>query len=388
MWLRQLARRLLAGWWDGRVHLAALDLAVAAALLAFEFSSHRTAQHNPWYPVAVTALSLALVVRRRFPFVLLVVAVVGGAAGLTLLPVTVGLYSVAARFGMSLPTLFAGLVVCGVAAELHFRSGGFDLMGAVLQLTLFLIAPGLAGLWMWQRAELLKVLRDRAEEAERTRTLLAEQAVEAERRRIAREMHDVVAHRVTAIALQAGALSVQAPDERTERTAETIRQVSVTALDELRGILTVLRENTGEDQQRARLAGAGMLASVADLVAEATESGARIERVVLPDPLPEVPAPVGRAAYRVVQEALTNAGKHAPNTPITIEITATAAELRVQVSNPLSPHRAELPGSGYGLIGMRERVELAGGELTTGPVHGDFRVLASFSLRRPELEEA
>ncbi|WP_410617436.1 sensor histidine kinase [Amycolatopsis sp. lyj-109] len=284
-------------------------------------------------------------------------------------------YSVAARHGVSWWT-GAAVVVCAVAGNVvQVVREPFQLTTAVLVLVVFLLGPVPAGLWMHQRAALLGVLRDRAEEAERTRTLLADQAVFAERRRIAREMHDVVAHRVTAVALQAGALSLRAPDEKTEQAAETIRATSAVALDELRAVLRVLRDDApsgGVDP--------GVLASLEDLVAEVAATGARVE-LTLPDPLPAVPGQVGRAVYRVVQESLTNAGKHAPHAAVDVRLAVTGDRLAVEVTNRLTPHGSAVPGSGYGLVGMRERVKLAGGDLRTGPTgDGRFRVHAEFPV--------
>jgi signal transduction histidine kinase len=94
-----------------------------------------------------------------------------------------------------------------------------------------------------------------------------------------------------------------------------------------------------------------------------------------------VPDQVGRAVYRVVQESLTNAGKHAPHTAVDVRLAVTGDRLAVEVVNRLTPHGSAVPGSGYGLVGMRERVELAGGDLRTGPTgDGRFRVLAGFPV--------
>ncbi|WP_143261498.1 sensor histidine kinase [Allokutzneria sp. NRRL B-24872] len=365
--------RTATAWWEGRVTLLLLDVAAVAWLLFFDLFGDRSAQDNAWYPVAVCALALAAVVRRRFPFALLVVALAGLFAGLTLMPLFIAMYSVAARFGASWVSAGAVVLACGVVSAWQAAAGKFELSTVPLGFFMFGVGPALGGLWMHQRATLLKVLRERAEEAERTRTLLAEQAVTAERQRIAREMHDVVAHRVTAIALQAGALSVNATDERTERSAETIRQVSVTALDELRDILKVLREEDGG--RLTTLVGKDLLASVRELADGTT--GVTLD---LPEEAPAVSARVGRAVYRVVQESLTNAGKHAPGAKVSIRVAATETEMTVGVTNPLTPSGAEVPGSGYGLVGMRERVELAAGELRTGRTGSVFQVLARFPL--------
>ena len=361
-------------WWDGRVVLLALDVAVAAAVIVVTLTGGDPRDPHPaLYVPAVLVSGLALLARRRWPFLVLVVAVACMPAGVTLLPLMVAQYSVAARHGVGWVTGI-GLVVAGIAGKvLPVLSAPESFTQVVIVLVSFVFGPVLAGLWMHQRAALLGVLRDRAEEAERTRTLLADQAVFAERRRIAREMHDVVAHRVTAVALQAGALSLRAPDEQTEQAAETIRATSAVALDELRGILRVLRDDAPDPDP-------GVLASLEDLVAQVAATGARVE-LTLPDPLPAVPDQVGRAAYRVVQESLTNAGKHAPHAAVDVRLAVTGDRLAVEVTNRLTPHGSAVPGSGYGLVGMRERVELAGGDLRTGPTgDGRFQVLAGFPV--------
>ncbi|MEU0533302.1 sensor histidine kinase [Amycolatopsis tolypomycina] len=366
------------GWWDGRPVLLALDVAVAVAVIVVSLTGGDPRDPHPaLYVPAVVFSGVALLARRRWPFVVLLAAVACMPAGVTLLPLVVAQYSVAARHGVSVLTGVA-VVVAGIAGNVVpvlQNPGGFTLV--VVVLGTFVLGPVLAGLWMHQRAVLLGVLRERADEAERTRTLLADRAVFAERRRIAREMHDVVAHRVTAVALQAGALSLRAPDEATGQAAETIRATSALALDELRGILRVLRDAPAGEAEDT---GPGVLASLEDLVDGVAATGARVE-LSLPDPLPAVAGQVGRAVYRVVQESLTNAGKHAPHAAVDVRLEVTGDRLAVEVTNRLTPHGSTVPGSGYGLVGMRERVELAGGDLRTGPTgDGRFRVLARFPV--------
>ncbi|HET6704315.1 histidine kinase dimerization/phosphoacceptor domain-containing protein, partial [Amycolatopsis sp.] len=264
-------------WWDGRLALLALDVAVAAAVIVESLTGGDPRDPHPaLYVPAVVVSGLALLARRRWPFLVLLVAVACMPAGVTLLPLVVAQYSVAARHGVSVLTGVA-VVVAGIAGNVLpvLRDpGSFTLV--VVVLGTYVLGPVLAGLWMHQRAVLLGVLRERADEAERTRTLLADRAVFAERRRIAREMHDVVAHRVTAVALQAGALSLRAPDEATGQAAETIRATSALALDELRGILRVLRDAPADDAS-AGDAGPGVLASLEDLVDGVAATGARVE---------------------------------------------------------------------------------------------------------------
>ncbi|MBP2328179.1 signal transduction histidine kinase [Kibdelosporangium banguiense] len=366
------AKRLL--WWDGRVGLLLLDVAVAVAAIVFDLGSvRRVPVPESLYVVAACAAGLALLARRRFPLVVLIVASVCLLAGTTFLPSMVALYSVAARHGLS-PATGVSAVVVAVNGLYRQFTDSFDVVSMVATLSLLVVAPVLGGLWMYQRAALLTALRDRAEEAERNRTLLADQAVLAERRRIAREMHDVVAHHVTAITLQAGALTLAPPDERTAEIGENIRSSGVVALNELRGILGVLRDSSSED---SRLSGVGIPVAIRKLAGEGVN-------LILPDRWPEVPGDVGRAVYRVVQESLTNAKKHAPQTTVDATVTTTGSTLTVTVTNRLATHHSGVPGSGYGLVGMRERVELAGGQLRAGPHDGRFDVVASFPLGQAE----
>ncbi|HEX6356691.1 sensor histidine kinase [Actinophytocola sp.] len=360
-------------WWDGRVGLLLLDVAVAAAAIVFDLGGiRRVPVPEPLYVAAACVAGLALLARRRFPFTVLIVVSVCLLAGTTLVPSMVALYSVAARRGQSLATGVSAVVVALNGLFLQF-SGSFDAVSLVGAFSVLVVAPVLGGLWMYQRLALLEALRDRAEEAERNRTLLADQAVLAERRRIAREMHDVVAHHVTAITLQAGALTLKPPDERTAKIGENIRSSSAIALNELRGILGVLRDGSSED---SRLSGVGIPVAIRKLVGE---SAAPVN-LSLPDPWPDVPGDIGRAVYRIVQESLTNAQKHAPQTTIDAAVTATGSTLTVTVTNGLATHHSGVPGSGYGLVGMRERVELAGGQFRAGQRDGRFEVFAGFPL--------
>ncbi|WP_143086384.1 sensor histidine kinase [Amycolatopsis saalfeldensis] len=316
----------------------------------------------PFWQFATAAVFVVFLLRRRYP---LTTALVGVALSwfvpTTLLPPTFLLYNVAARRGPKWPTAVALGGSLALQLALHPLTSLAALESTGVVSVGFIVLPLLAGLWIYQRAALLDALRGRADQAERERDLLAERAVAAERRRIAREMHDVVAHRVSIVALQAGALSVRAPDEETGQLAEVIRESSAAALTELRDILRVLRDDVPEPSALP----SPTLAGVARLAGDLTAAGARIV-ADLPEPLPQVPDQVGRAAYRIVQESLTNATKHAPGAAIHLRLGQEDGRLVVEVANPLGAS-AGLPGSGYGLIGMRERVTLAGGTLHTGP---------------------
>jgi signal transduction histidine kinase len=239
------------------------------------------------------------------------------------------------------------------------------------------------GAYVGARRDLVASLRERAQRAESERELRAEQAKLGERARIAQEMHDVLAHKVSLIALHAGALELN-PDagaEQVERSAVLIRLTARQALEDLRGVLGVLRADDSADG--THLAPQPKLSDVRRLVDASRAAGVAVQLLgegdarTFCDPGSEgendsaatVPEQLGRTAYRVVQEGLTNVHKHARGAAATVRLTGSRGEaLRVSVSN-LRPVSAGslLPGSGAGLVGLRERVELAGGTLTSGP---------------------
>ncbi|MFK4546378.1 signal transduction histidine kinase [Streptomyces tendae] len=236
----------------------------------------------------------------------------------------------------------------------------------------FLLAVTVLGWGMLVRSkrQLLLSLRDRARHAEAEARLRAEQAQRLAREAIAREMHDVLAHRLTLLSVHAGALEFRpdAPRAEVARAAGVIRESAHEALQDLRQIIGVLRAADSDDAGRPQ----PTLAALDALVAESREAGMK---VILADRVPDpgaVPAAVGRTAYRIAQEALTNARKHAPGTEVTVSVTGAAgAGLALSVRNAAPrgevPH---VPGSGQGLIGLTERATLAGGTLEHGPTPG------------------
>lgn len=230
---------------------------------------------------------------------------------------------------------------------------------------MFLAFPLLFGLWVGTRRQLVENLRERAERLEREQHLLTETAIVAERTRIAREMHDVVAHRVSLMVLHAGGLEVSAPDERTAQAAELIRTTGREALSELREILGVLRDGGDTAPTTPQPA----LDDLERLVDSARAVGVEVELGVTGTPR-ELSAQVERTAYRVVQEALTNAARHAPGAAVDIRVDHGRHELTVTVVN--GPATVDgvvpVPGSGYGLVGLRERLALVGGTFVAGPL--------------------
>ncbi|MEU1177122.1 histidine kinase [Streptomyces sp. NPDC005820] len=223
------------------------------------------------------------------------------------------------------------------------------------------------GMFVRSKRQLMLSLRDRARRGETEARLRAEQAQRLAREAIAREMHDVLAHRLTLLSVHAGALEFRpdAPREEIERAAGVIRESAHEALQDLREIIGVLRAGEADDAGRPQ----PTLAALDALVAESREAGLKVtldQRVTDPG---AVPASVGRTAYRIAQEGLTNARKHAPGTEAEVTVEGgPGAGLTVVVRNAAPdgdvPH---VPGSGQGLIGLTERATLAGGRLEHGP---------------------
>ncbi|WP_432889407.1 histidine kinase [Kribbella sp. CA-245084] len=366
-------------WWDGKVRTLIFDVLLAAAVTAgtlLDITNNGTLR---WYgAVFLGVLFCGMVIRRRFPLLFAVLAPVSQV--FPSVPVSIAAYTAASRKGLHWYTAVSA-VIGAIVIVVWPVPGRSHLSWAeqAASVALFVGGPVLLGLWAYQRRALLAALRDRADQAERERDLRSERAVTDERRRIAREMHDVVAHRVSAIALQSGALTMTAPDEQTEKVAEIIRRTSTSALTELREILQVLRDELPWEPGHV----APSIGGVPVLVADAESTG-QIVSLDLADPVPEASSAVGRAAYRVVQEALTNAAKHAPGVRVTVRIVAEGDDLTVEVTNPRGVVGVAVPGSGYGLLGMRERVSLAGGRLETGWDGGVFRVKAVFGLKAEE----
>jgi signal transduction histidine kinase len=239
------------------------------------------------------------------------------------------------------------------------------------------------GLYARERHTLIRHLGERATRAEAEQSTRVARARRDERDRIAREMHDVLAHRLSMISLQAGALELHpglAPD--LHDAAGVIQSGAHEALDELRAVIGVLRHDPGDRPEPPQPG----LDSVRELVADARRCGSvvRFDDRLAATGMP--PGATGRVAYRVVQEALTNARKHAPGRPVELVMDGGPGEgLRIDVSNPVAAAgRPSVPGSGLGLIGVAERVELAGGRLAHGTAAGRFRL----EVRLPWLAQA
>ncbi|WP_051794585.1 sensor histidine kinase [Streptomyces sp. NRRL S-87] len=227
------------------------------------------------------------------------------------------------------------------------------------------------GLYVRSRRRLVEELRDRAVRAEA-------EAQRAAREDIAREMHDVLAHRLSLLSVHAGALEYHpdAPPAEVRRAAGVIRDSAHQALEDLREIIGVLRSPVPADgAERPQ-------PTLADLPRLAAESRGTGTPVTLDQAVAEpaaLPAPTGRTAYRIVQEGLTNARKHAPEQPVTVTVSGGPGEgLAVEVRNPLpaADRDRPIPGAGHGLVGLAERVRLADGRLEHGSTGAEFRLRA------------
>lgn len=340
-----------------------------------------------WTLLAVQALADAsLVFRRRAP--MLVIALLGGFSlviSLLITPAGVITPENAANVWAPMGTVLAAygpfyyrrdqraaFAAVGTLALIVVRI--WEPTASVIMIGMLRTAVGpLLALYFTARHQVLQGLRDRAERAEQERYLLAEQARSEERARLAGEMHDVVTHRVSLMVLQAGALSVTAPDEATRQAAEELRAAGCQALDELRDLVGILRTEPDSDQTPG-------ISGLSALIAESTAAGTPAELAEDGDPALASPV-VGRTAYRIVREALTNARKHAPGSTVLVHLGYRPSQVSVIVSNGPAARSADRAlsgtGSGLGLAGLRQRIELMHGTLRAGPApDGGFRLEA------------
>jgi signal transduction histidine kinase len=324
----------------------------------------------------VVLVVLLLTLRRRAPLVPFLLA-----AGLSALSPAVGIavpftsYAVGRYVGRWTQRVVAAVVGVLVVIEPWSPAPVGELVGRVLAAAVVVLLPGAVGAWFRTRALLLAALRERAERAEAERELLARDAVLTERTRIAREMHDAVGHRVSLMVLQAGAIEMAAADrDRVEKLAGQVQAAGRQALDELRQMVGVLRAE--EVDEAAPLGPQPGLPDLPRLVEQSRDAGMQVELAGAPEEA--VDPVVGRAAYRIVQEALTNAGKHAPGAPVTVTVDRAAEALEIRVVNgPSAGPPGNPPSGGYGLVGLGERVRTLGGKLTAEPrLDGGFAVEA------------
>jgi signal transduction histidine kinase len=321
---------------------------------------------------AVAAVA-ALLLRRRRPYVVFALTMPALFVGPTVIAALVALYTVAVHTRDRRAVIGCAVLVAAGCAFPWPPSGVGDVTRStvlldVLYATMAAAAPALLGILTRTHHELRERLVEIVEAREQERVLIEQTTLARERTQLAREMHDVVSHQVSLIAVSAGALQVGAPDRGTKEAASTIRALSVDTLDELRHMVTLLRAS---GSQPTELTPQPTLAELARLI---TTSGVGAElRGDLPD---AISAPLQRAIYRTVQESLTNVRKHAPGAAVTIHIGQSGAELAVEITNgPPTRTPVPLPSAQHGLVGLRERAELLGGTLAAGPTSdGGFAV--------------
>ena len=372
------------GWFPGlRDALAVLvGLATAAGTLLMRLSDRGGAAVLEGLLCSVGALALWR--RRQHPVAVTVLAIiVTMLTGVQIVAVlAVATLMVRRRDRLSIALTGVAIAACVTGPRftlLHDPTTTGELMTETISWTMVLGMSAAVGAYVGARRDLLTSLQDRAHRAEAEREIREEQGRLSERTRIAREMHDVLAHKVSLIALQAGGLEVsqQLSTDQVHDAAAQIRQTARQALEDLRDVLGVLRD--GEVDVNTVYSPQPALADIPQLVESSRRAGLPVT-LAGSAALVEAPSdPVGRAAYRVVQEALTNVHKHARRASTTVRIDGACGDrLRIEVVN-LTPVAAGqlMPGSGLGLVGLTERVHLAGGRLEAGPtVEGGFRVMA------------
>jgi len=348
------------------------------------------AMTHPWLRIVLfVAICAAELFRRRAPvaaliagFALLAVDIAFGAT-LPMWVVFTDLLYAATLYGprrlsrVMLPIAVVALCGTAAASTAFVPVPDWWAVGVVgLAALPFVVVPVTWALNVRQHQEIAEAERTHATQLERIAELDRAAAVAAERGRMARDLHDVVSGHVSAIALQAeAALSLQETDPDTARTAlRSVRENSVRALEEMRAMVDVLRaDEPDEPVAPARLA------ELPRLVESARASGLQVAVAVDVDGEAPLPAAVDLTAYRLVQEALTNAMKHAPGAEVSVTARRAPGELALEVVNELS---GEPQGDdGWGLLHMRERAASVGGTLTVGPVGSNWVVQAVLPMR-------
>ncbi|MEU3732636.1 histidine kinase [Streptomyces sp. NPDC033538] len=418
-------------WWDRR-RGAVLDVSlgvVSALECAAEGVPFARDAGIPWAAGVVFGLlaGSVLVVRRRWPIAVVLVAIAITPAQMGFLMGVVGLYTLAAcELPRRIIGSLAGMSMLGTLIVTFVRLrqdmvredlgvGDWVLPFAAITMSVGATAPPLLlGLYVGQRRRLMESLRERADSLERELQLLAERAEERaewargeERTRIAREMHDVVAHRVSLMVVHAAALQAVArkDPEKAVKNAALVGDMGRQALTELREMLGVLRSGgAGARAERAsvplaavgvaaaaaasRAAGDGeglaegpFLSELGELIGQSEAAGMVVDLSVEGEER-SYAAGVEQTAFRVVQEALTNVHKHAAGAKTYVRLAHRVSEVAMQVENEPPPEvssesSARLPSGGNGLVGMKERVAALGGVFVSGPTDaGGFRVSA------------
>ncbi|WP_041465336.1 histidine kinase [Clavibacter nebraskensis] len=334
-----------------------VDLLVAGIAAALS-SGFLSAAQTSGEVVAGIVACLGLLLRRRWPWLSVLAALPAFSVSVAYVPLVIALFDLGlSRAPRWQVAVAAGGSVVAYMAPLWPPEDVPFLVEPLVDATIYTVGPALLGAFLRERRTAAAQLRELREAQTLGQRQAAEVALARERAVLAREMHDVVSHQVSLIAVQAGAMQVGATDDRSREVARTIRGLSTVTLEELRGMVEVLRAAGGE---RRELAPQPTLRDVPALVAA---SGIRATTDIdLPD---DLPAAAQRAVYRTVQEGLTNARKHATGAAVRItgRLDAGHVVLEVEAGRATLPP-LDLPSGRHGLTGLRERAQLLGGSLT------------------------
>ncbi|MEV0117027.1 histidine kinase [Streptomyces sp. NPDC050844] len=361
--------------------LVALAFAVAtAAIDGMPARFDYLAAHPPLFvaiPVGLV-VGLASWFRQRRPELLLLAALGAYVVLSAWIAVVFAQYTLADRAASWRRVAVASTVAVTVVALPIWRGGGFD---AAIMSVGICVFPALLGLYMGARRRLMAELRERAERAERDQQQRVLQARSDERAQIARDMHDVVTHRVSLMVLHATALEATKGASAVDM-GKQIGAIGREALTELRSLVEVLHTRS-----EAPLAPQPGLAELETLIADSRSLGTPATLELTGEHgtnhPPELPALIEHAVYRVVQEALTNVHKHAADAETHVRVHCTRRLLHLTVINQhgIGGNPSGLPSGGHGLLGIAERIRLVGGELTAGPTpDGGFEIAAEIPL--------
>ena len=360
---------------------AAVPTAVAAVILIGEVL-HGGSSDRPAAIALGAGAAAALVARRRWPgwtllisgaLVVVLFHLDRSAASVAVLAPAVALYSVAVRRGR-LHQVAAGVLAVAAVLTADILHPGRPTVGQTLAHVMLVAVPLLAAEVMRTHQANMRLLVERLELAEQAREQEAKHRAEQERMRIARDLHDVVAHTLTEMNVTAAAAAERAEPGAARKALEQIERTSHEAIGELRGILGVLRDPETSEPSHAPTPG---IDDIADLVGRARTSGVDVSVHVDGEPPARISDATSIAAYRIVQESLTNARRHAPGAGVVVTLRFDPHQLAVSVDNGSGNGAARaVTESGVGIIGMRERAGTVGGRLSAGPCENGFRVLA------------
>jgi signal transduction histidine kinase len=375
--------RSLRDWF---VDVVCFLLAIVGGLIIFG-----TAADIHTAPTALLALDavfgslacLSMWWRRRWPVQIgIVLGVISCFSAMSQVAATIALFTVALHRPARAVAVVGGVQLAAGLAYIALRPDPTSSVWVVVAFLLLVMAATIAwGMFVRARRQLVGSLRERADRAEAEQQLQVSQARQLERTRIAREMHDVLAHRISLISLHAGALEFRAEAVGADiaQSAAVIRGSAHQALEDLREVIGVLRDESDQDgPERPQ----PTLDDVRGLIEESQHAGMHVTvDFAVDDSDCKVPLSVGRTAYRIVQEGLTNVRKHAPGAAVTVRLDGHPGPgLNVEVLSrwPVGPAVApRIPGGGRGLVGLAERTDLAGGRLDHGrTAEGNFRLCA------------